>query len=119
MQRTFLTTRSVEFDALLVAAAPPSASAATPGSVVTSGQPPAEGAPIDPRVSLLLSEAFRHAKVIGAWGPGRQALAAAGAPTGSPGVVVSDDPKEVLEQVMDLLAEHRVWDRFSTVGGPA
>ena len=34
-----------------------------------------DGAPaLDPRVALLLQECFRHAKAIGAWGAGREAL---------------------------------------------
>ncbi|MDX3660107.1 catalase [Streptomyces sp. ID05-26A] len=86
-QRTFLTARSVEFDALLVA-----------------------GDSADPRVTLMVQEAFRHAKAIGAWGTGRAAVEAAGC-TG-PGVVLDDDASKVLAAVTKLLGAHRVWDRF-------
>ncbi|MGW6441716.1 catalase [Lentzea sp. NPDC055074] len=86
-QRTFLTARSVEFDALLVA-----------------------GAAADPRVTLMLQECFRHAKAIGAWGTGRATVEAAGC--AGPGVVLDDDPSKVLADVTTLLGAHRVWDRF-------
>ncbi|GGM74976.1 catalase [Lentzea pudingi] len=86
-QRTFLTARSVEFDALLVAGDSP-----------------------DARVTLMIQEAFRHAKAIGAWGTGRAAVEAAGC-TG-PGVVLDDDASKVLADVTTLLGAHRVWERF-------
>ena len=77
-QRTFLTARSVEFDALLLAGSPP------PGADVLPAR--AEPTRVDPRVVLIVQECFRHAKAIGAWGNGRAALEAAGCATG-PGVV--------------------------------
>jgi len=67
---------------------------------------------LDPRVTLLLEEAFRHAKVIGAWGEGIQALEGAGLGRDDVGVVTGDDPSEVLAGALELLAGHRVWDRF-------
>ncbi|MBW8698420.1 hypothetical protein MBT84_02405 [Streptomyces sp. MBT84] len=69
----------------------------------------------DPRVALLLSEAFRHGKAIGAWASGERALEAAGVPTDAPGVLVGDSGTTVLEQLTSLLGAHRVWERF-TVG---
>jgi catalase len=98
VQRTFLTARSVELDAVLVSGAPA----------------PAADAAVDPRVALLLAEAYRHAKAIGAWGQGVQALAAAGCAPDAPGIVVDDDAQAVLAQVVELMAEHRVWSRFPT-----
>ncbi|GAA2998175.1 catalase [Actinokineospora diospyrosa] len=100
-QRTFLTARSVEFDALLVAAAPPPAPDAVP-----------HRAAVDPRIVLMLQEAYRHAKVIGGWGTASAALTEAGIGLDDVGVVVGEDPAEVFPQVLDLLAGHRVWDRF-------
>ncbi|GLY03210.1 catalase [Actinoplanes sp. NBRC 101535] len=90
VQRTFDTARSVEFDAILVASAP---------------------SPVDPRVLVLISEAWRHGKAIAAWGPGATVLAAAGV-EGTPGVGVVDSGSEAFATVLDLLAEHRVWQRF-------
>ena len=112
VQRTFLTARSVELDAVLVAGAPAPAADAVVSLDAKAG---ATGdAAVDPRVSLLLAEAFRHAKVLGAWGTGAQALAAAGCGVDDRGVVMGDDGEQVLAGVLDLLAEHRVWDRFPT-----
>jgi catalase len=71
IQRTFLTARSVEFDALLIAGGP---------------------IPTDPRVPLMLAEAFRHAKAIGGWGDATDALSAAGCSTDAPSVVLADSP---------------------------
>ncbi|WP_030405944.1 catalase [Streptomyces albus] len=111
VQRTFANARSVEFDALLVAGAPGVGADAYGARDVKAAQRQGSGN-IDPRVLLLLSEAYRHAKALGAWGGGADALAAAGCPQDAPGVVVSQDPGSVLSEVTDLLTRHRVWDRF-------
>jgi catalase len=94
VQRTFITARSVEFDALLIAGGP---------------------IPTDPRVPLMLAEAFRHPKAIGGWGDATDALSAAGCPTDAPGVVLTDTPTDALSQLTDLLGTHRVWERFGRV----
>jgi catalase len=65
-------------------------------------------------VSLLLSEAFRHGKAIGAWAGGDTALERLGIAADAPGVVVGRDGTSVLEQLKDLMAAHRVWERFVT-----
>ena len=70
VQRTFLTARSVEFDAILVAGSPAPAPDAVASKDVKSAATTGDPA-IDPRVALLLSEAYCHAKAIGAWGQGR------------------------------------------------
>ncbi|NUT99919.1 MAG: catalase [Saccharothrix sp.] len=103
-QRTFLTARSVEFDALLVAAAPPPAPDALPARDAKAGAP---ASTVDPRVALLVEEAHRHAKAIGAWGEG---VAVVG---DGPGVVTGDNPTEVVQDVLTLLSEHRVWPRLT------
>jgi catalase len=110
VQRTFLTTRSVEFDAVLLAGSPAPAPDALPHRDAKAGAPATPT--LDPRVSLLLEETFRHAKVIGAWGTGVQALGNAGLAGDDVGVVAGDDASAVLTEVLDLLAGHRVWDRF-------
>jgi catalase len=107
-QRTFLTARSVEFDALLLATSPSPGSDAKPARDAKAGAP--DGA-VDPRVVLMVQECFRHAKAIGGWGNARAALEAAGCATGA-GIVVSDEPTEVLGKVTELLGAHRVWERF-------
>ncbi len=108
-QRTFLTARSVEFDALLLAAAPPPGPDALPSRDAKAGAP---GTAVDPRVVLMVEECYRHAKVIGAWGRGPTALLEAGCAADDLGVVVGDTPADVFEQVLELLGTHRVWDRF-------
>ncbi|MFI9818443.1 catalase [Saccharothrix variisporea] len=103
-QRTFLTARSVEFDALLLAAAPPPAPDALPARDTKAGAP---SSTVDPRVALLVEEAHRHAKAIGAWGEGASVVG------DGPGVVTGDDPTAVVQDVLTLLSEHRVWDRLA------
>jgi catalase len=112
VQRTFLTARAVEFDALLVAGCP------APGPDLhldTKSSPTAPTAPraLDPRVALMLQEAFRHGKAIGAWGAGVDAVRAADLlATGAPaGVVTGDSPAAVVPDVLALLSRHRVWGR--------
>jgi catalase len=110
-QRTFLTARSVEFDALLLSASPPPAPDARPSRDAKAGNPGGEST-VDPRVVMMLQECFRHAKAIGAWGSGAAVLEASGYGQGDPGVVVDDGPDDVLKQIMTLLGTHRVWERF-------
>ncbi|MEU9554026.1 catalase [Streptomyces fumanus] len=114
VQRTFVTARSVEFDAVLLAGVPGVGSDAYTARDAKSDPVPSGPATTDPRVALLLSEAFRHGKAIGAWAGGDAALQAAGVPATAPGVVVADSGTAALEQVTRLLGTHRVWERFST-----
>ena len=112
VQRTFAATRSVEYDAVLVAGNPrPGADAL----VVRDAKAGEEGAPqLDPRVILLLLECFRHAKVIGAWGEGASALEVAGI-LDAPGVLTGTNPSTVFAELHKLLGTHRVWERFGAV----
>lgn len=107
-QRTFLTARSVEFDALLLAGSPAPGADALPARYDKAG---ASGGVVDPRVVLMVQECFRHSKVIGGWGAAAAALEAAGCAAG-PGIVLGDDATTVLGEVTKLLAAHRVWERF-------
>jgi catalase len=65
-------------------------------------------------VRLLVEEAYRHAKLIGAYGAGLDALTAGGCATGSVGVVTGEDPQQVLSEMLEQLGEHRMWQRFPT-----
>ncbi|MBB5802311.1 catalase [Saccharothrix ecbatanensis] len=107
-QRTFLTARSVEFDALLLAAAPPPA----PDALPSRDDKAAAQTAVDPRVVLMIEECYRHAKAIGAWGDGPTALLEARVAPDDLGIVVGDSPAGVFQQVQELLGTHRVWDRF-------
>ena len=109
VQRTFATARSVEFDVVLLASSPAPAPDALPARDAKAG---AAGGAVDPRVVLLLEECFRHAKVMGAWGDGIAALAAAGIPEHTDGVVTGSAGPDVLEQVQALMGTHRAWTRF-------
>lgn len=114
VQRTFAATRSVEFDAVLVAGSPtPAADALV---VRDSKVGDDDSAVLDPRVVLLLQECFRHAKAIGAWGAGVDALGLAGV-ADAPGVLTGDDPAAVFAELHTALGAHRVWERFGTVLG--
>jgi catalase len=110
VQRTYLTARSVEFDAVVVAGSAKPAPDAAPGLDAKAGDP--SGYPgVDPRVTLLLAEAYRHCKPIGGWDSAGQALAAASVPEDAAGVVLGSGP-QVLERMAELLSKHRVWERF-------
>ena len=110
VQRTFATGRSVEYDVLLVAGAPVPAPDALGARDDKAGTP--DLPVVDPRVVLMLQECYRHAKVIGVWGEGAQALAAAAILPGDPGIVAGDDAETVFSEVQTLMARHRVWERF-------
>jgi catalase len=109
VQRTFATARSVEFDAVLLGGAPVPAPDALPGRDAKAGA--AGSALVDPRVLLLVEECWRHAKAIGAWGAGVPLLEQA-ALTGAPGVVIADAAPAAFASITELLAAHRVWERF-------
>lgn len=95
VDRTFATARSIEFDAVVVAA----------GS--TSN---------DIKLVILLQEAFRHLKSVAAWGDGAAVLKASGIPLKGPGVSVADDvDKDFTAQLAAELGMHRAWDRAPKV----
>ncbi|GIH23670.1 catalase [Acrocarpospora phusangensis] len=108
---TFAGARSVEFDAVLVAGMPAPGRDARGARDAKAANGKAAMV-VDPRVSLLLHEAYRHAKPLGGWGDAATAFDAAGIATDAPGVVIASDPAAVLGAVTDLLGRHRVWDRF-------
>jgi catalase len=60
----------------------------------------------------MLQEAYRHCKLLGAWGDGAKVLAAAGIPSDAAGVVTGDTMVRAFsDQVVRQLGLHRVWDR--------
>jgi catalase len=109
-QRSYLTARSVEFDALLLAASPPPAPDALPSRDAKG----AVSSTVDPRILLMIQESYRHSKAIGAWGNASLAIEAAGCTPDDPGIILGDNPTDVLKQVIELIATHRVWHRFPT-----
>jgi len=92
IERTLLTTRSVEFDAILVA----------DGTTPTN----------DIKLVLLLQEAYRHCKGMGAWGSGAAILAAAGIAVDAAGVSTADSvTKDFTDELALNLGLHRAWGR--------
>jgi catalase len=94
VDRTFLTTRSIEYDALVVAA----------------GNPLLQ----DIRLTVLLGELFRHCKAIGAWGDGDQVLTTAGIDLTAPGIVLGETvAKPYTTDLFAAVGLHRAWDRLT------
>ncbi|GHB56434.1 catalase [Streptomyces cirratus] len=118
VQRTFANARSVEFDALLVAGAPAATADAkgprdAKAGAKKTGRKAAAAVPgTDPRVLLLVAEAFRHAKAIGGWDGAESVWQEAGLPAGAPGLVTAKNGPTALSEVIGLLGTHRVWERF-------
>jgi catalase len=93
VERTFATTRSIEYDAVVIA----------------GGSEPVS----DARVRTLLEEAYRHGKPIAAWGSGGDTLAEAGIPSDGPGVLIgSTMVKGFTGALFEAMGRHRVWDRI-------
>ena len=96
VDRTFLACRSIEFDAIVIA-----------GEVeVTS----------DVKLVVLLQEAFRHCKVLGAWGSGTAVLDDVGMSLDGPGVVTGRTVgKTFTDQLVAAIGLHRAWARADAV----
>ena len=118
VQRTYANAASIEFDALIALGATPPAPDAMVGLDAKSGlTSPGDKRPdTDPRVLKLLQEAWRHAKAIGG-SDASGSLIAAGIPADAPGIV-EGTPTDTAVAVLELLAAHRVWDRFPAVTQP-
>jgi catalase len=96
VERTFATARSVEFDAVLVS------NRTEPTTNI--------------RATILLQEAYRHCKALGAWGTGVQTLLGAGIDSAAPGIVIADGVNRAFsKEVVNLIGLHRVWDRAELV----
>lgn len=96
VDRTLLTARSIEFDALVVAA----------GTTPTG----------DIKLTVLLQEAFRHCKALAAWGDGVAVLKAAGVKARDPGVSVSKEAdKSFADNLVAAVGLHRAWHRADAV----
>ncbi|MET9434949.1 catalase [Streptomyces sp. NPDC006551] len=112
VQRTYATARSTECDVVFVVGSPAPGLDATGARDAKAGHLPADAPPVDPRVLLLLTEAYRHGKAIGGTAGADTALEAARLPADAPGIVLGDSPEGVWEELARLLAGHRVWQRF-------
>ena len=96
VERTLLTARSVEFDALVVA-----------GATAPTG---------DLKLVLLVQEAYRHCKALAAWGDADAILRDTGVDLSGPGVVLSAAvDKSFIDELVRALGLHRAWDRAELV----
>ncbi len=92
VERTLLTVRSIEFDAFVIA----------DGTVPTG----------DIKLVLLLQEAYRHCKPVGAWGSGTAILEATNIEADGPGVVTGKSAaKSFTDELIAAVGLHRAWDR--------
>jgi catalase len=95
VDKSELTTQSVEYDALVVA-----------------GGPGAQTLESDAYIAVNLGEAFRHYKTIAAWGEGQDVLEACNIPTESNGIVTSaKGTRAFATELITAIAAHRHWDR--------
>jgi catalase len=99
VERTVVTARSIEFDAVVVA----------------------DGAPKDSDIKsvVLLQEAYRQLKPFAAWGDGAEVLTSAGIDVDGPGVLTGKTAKSVAEELVAALGRHRVWERQDLVTASA
>ena len=96
VDRTNLTARSVEFDAVVIA----------DGTTPTG----------DIKLTVLLQEAYRHCKPLAAWGAGDAVLTRAGIELDAPGVFVhAAADKEFTNTLVAAVGLHRAWDRAALV----
>jgi catalase len=96
VDRTLLTCRSIEFDAIVVA-----------GDVEPTD---------DIKLVVLLQEAFRHCKTLGAWGTGTALLESAAIPVDGPGIVTGRTvAKAFTNELVSAIGLHRAWARAEAV----
>lgn len=99
VDRTTLTTQSVEYDALVVA-----------------GGSSAAGLATDPWAAVNLAEAFRHHKVLAGWGEGLAVLEAYGMTAEMPGVVGGRKADATFAgRLVEAMGWHRHWARPDVV----
>lgn len=96
VERTLLTARSIEYDALVVA----------------DGTEPND----DIKLVTLLQEAYRHCKPLAAWGSGAALLDFSGIPEDDPGVLLSAAvDSDFTSALIAAVGVHRVWDRTPAI----
>jgi len=93
VERTLVTARSIEFDAIVVA----------DGTEGLGGD----------KLTVPLQEAFRHCKPLAVWGNGAQLLVDAGVDAGAPGVLVGEaSDADFTAALVRAVGMHRVWERL-------
>jgi len=112
IDRSYLTARSIEADAVVLLGALPVAPGIRVSLDAKAGAVPTDRTQTDPRVLLFLKETYRHSKAILCVGEeSQQALTDAGISLNAPGVD-SVDARSLAEKARELLSAHRVWERF-------
>ena len=92
VDRTLATTRSIEYDAMVIAGG--------------------TGGTRDVTLTVLLQEMFRHCKSLAAWGDGDQVLSDAGVALDAPGVAVGTTVDQTFSaELIAAIGLHRAWDR--------
>jgi catalase len=100
VDRTALTARSIEFDAIVIA--------------------DGTGTESDLKRTLLLQETYHHCKTIAAWGDADAILTDAGIPVDGPGIVVAEKVvKAFTDELTKQLGLHRAWERAGLVQASA
>ena len=95
VDKSAMTTQSVEYDALVVAGGP--------GAAEVGG---------DPYTALNLGEAYRHYKPIAAWGEGRAVLESCAIPSDAEGVVTGASANRAFaNDLITAIGWHRHWGR--------
>lgn len=113
VQRTYLTGRSVEYDAVIFVSGPsatPTKDASAAGLDSKIGDPVGRGT-VDPPLVLLAAETFRHAKAL-LFATGSPVPAAAGIDAQAPGVFIGQ-PEQLMPELFESIRKHRVWERFA------
>ncbi|MCX4539083.1 hypothetical protein [Streptomyces sp. NBC_01565] len=106
VQRTSATARSVEFDAVLLAGVPQAGADAYGARDAKAGTAQPAEAP-DPRVLLLVTEAYRHGKAIGGWHGAEHLLETCGIAANDPGIATSETSTAIMDELTQALGEHR------------
>lgn len=113
VQRTYLTARSVEFDAVIFVSEPmatPQKDATDAGLDSKVGDP-VGGGTVDPPLVLLAAETYRHAKPL-LFAANSPVPAAAGIDEQAPGVFIGE-LSNLVPELFEAVQKHRVWERFA------
>lgn len=114
VDRTLLTARSIEFDAVVIAdALRPGPDAQVDLDAKAQGKDPHLSAALDPRLILLVQECFRHAKAMVLVDSESNLFRAAGLPEEAPGLVTCS-LADAVDKTVSFLNTHRAWERFES-----
>ncbi len=113
IDRTYLTARSIEADAVVLCGSLPPAGDAHPPLDAKAGAALDASQSVDPRVVMFVQEMYRHSKAILCLDDAAAQVLSVAAIDGRVPGVATVPADEVPEQVTTLLSAHRVWERFA------